>query len=111
MAPWSGRKSRLLSVSISEWGHRASAIAPETAGVIGDAHGLGDPDSLRRWGRKRARCQIGAVERGSPMVGEGGIMGGSKEGPQSGVKAPLPLRWGGKPESVRGRREVHGGGC
>ena len=48
MAPWSGRKSRLLSVSISERGHRASAIAPETAGVIGDAHGLGDPGPARQ---------------------------------------------------------------
>ena len=80
MAPWSGRKSRLLSVSISERGHRASAIAPETAGVIRDAHGLGDPDSFRRWGRKWARCQTGAVERGSPMVGEGGSWAGVGRG-------------------------------
>lgn len=80
MAPWSRLKSRLLSVSISKRGHSASAIAPEAAGVVGDAHGLGDPESLWRWGRKRARRQTGAAERGSPMVGEGGSWAGAGRG-------------------------------
>ena len=54
MAPWSGRKSRLLLAPISERGHGASAIAPETAGVTRDAHGLGDPESPWRGEGSRA---------------------------------------------------------
>ena len=100
MAPWSGQKSRLLSAPISERGHGASAIAPETAGVTGDAHGLGDPESPRRRGRKwgSARRELWQGKAQRWVKGDH-----RQEGPQSGVKAPLPPRQGQEARKCEGK--------
>lgn len=78
--PWPhgvGRSPGLLSVSISDRCYRASATAQESAGVIGNDHGLGDPGNPPELGNEQRREPDGSCGKGKPDGGEGGTTVGA----------------------------------